>query len=87
MCKTSAPQMDGIAPSIQKLVVCSLMNIPLSLNLLVIGKPINFVDEYLEVNVGIDLVSPTNDCVQLFEGFHVVVLKRNPLLIGNGIVK
>ena len=49
-------QVDWIEAFFHQLIISSLMNVTLRLNLMVIRKTINFVDEYFKPNIRIDFV-------------------------------
>lgn len=57
-----------------QVVVGSLVDVPLGLDLVVVGQAVHFVNKHLKVDLGIDSVGPRHGEVKPAQSLHVVVL-------------
>ena len=51
------PEQKVLKPRVVQVVVGSLVNVALSLDLVIVAQAVHFVNEHFELNVRIDLVS------------------------------
>lgn len=57
-----------------QIIVGSLVDVPLRLDLVIIGQAIHFVNEDFKVDLGIDSVGPRHSEVKPAQSLYVVVL-------------
>lgn len=75
-CGQNPPQVYSLQAGVREVIVGSFVNVPLLLDLVVIWQAVHFVNEHLEVDVGVDLVGPGHREMQPAQSLHIVILSR-----------
>lgn len=59
-----------------QVIIGPLVDVPLRLDLVIVGKAVHLVDEHLEVDLGVDPVGSRHSEVKTTQSLHVVILQR-----------
>lgn len=62
--------------SVCQIIIGSLMDVSLGLDLVIIREAVHFVDKHFKVDLWIDSVCPRNGEVKPAQGLHIIILKR-----------
>ena len=68
--------MNPLKPRVGQVIAGPPADVPLLLDLVVVGQAVHLVYEHLEVDVRVDLVCPGHSQVQSAQRLHIVVLQR-----------
>ena len=68
------PEVQLLQTGVCQVISGPLVDVPLRLDLVIVGQTVHFVDEHLEVDLGVDPVGPRHGEVKSAQGLHIVVL-------------